>query len=568
LLFLDLDRFKPVNDHFGHQIGDRLLRDVASRIACCAHSGDVIARLGGDEFAILMRDADEQRAIERAECIARTFDEPFALGFGNVSLTLSIGVRAFSQGECDAETLLREVDTAMYRVKRIGGNGYVAFSGAVKTEGNDARRTRKELGGVVERDELRLCFQPLVDVSARRIYGYEALVRWQHPARGLLAPAAFVPLAEDTGAISAIGAWVLERACRAAPILSRLHGEPVSVSVNVSSRELLAPGFYENLVRSLERTDMQPSLLQIESTESVFLADAAIVGALFDRIRALGVKVALDDFGTGYSSLGYLERFQFDALKVDRSFVAHVCDLSAKSEIVRMIVSLAHALGVEVIAEGIESREQLDALLKIGCTKVQGFLYGLPVLETELVDLIRTGFAGNTELHNVFAGRPLGVPQATLSQLERATLIEQVRSALDCHEARLAEFTAAIRRGDSSLDPDVVTDRHSCPIGVWLAETIDKRLRTSPLYIITDERHAVFHRTAARLIALSRTDDSAVHASLSSGGDFVAIAALMRRALEDWLALADAPDDPSAEARAAGGSSRGRGSRSARSDGR
>ncbi len=537
LILVDIDRFEGVNDTLGHRAGDTVLAETAARLRLCTNGSDVLARMGGDEFAILLEDGHESDALIATELIAKQFEVPFETGLGAVSLTLSIGVITFSGGYWDAETILRNVDTAMYRAKQEGGNRCVTFASSMQTQANDVLRIHSELRDVVERDELRVYYQPLVDVSAGRVYGFEALVRWQHPERGLLGPDDFIALAEETAAISRIDSWVCERACRAGAAWPESSDLPLSISVNVSSRELFDPCFFTNLSRFLERSQLPPHLLQIELTESVFLAEAAVIGRLFERIRSLGVKIALDDFGTGYSSLSYLERFQIDVLKIDRSFVSRISDPSAKSEIVRMIVSLAHALGVEVVAEGIEVRAQRDALLEMGCTKMQGFLFGRPIPEPEIAALVRSNFADNSELQDVFGGSVNRMRYSKLSHAGHEALVLQLQRVIELLKTWMTDVERAVVTGEWHIGADYATGEDTCTVGRWLADSIDRELRKSPHYAITKARHAAFHRSAARLRSLAIAHDPAALASLEPGGDFTAVASLMRQALDDWLDL-------------------------------
>lgn len=537
LILVDIDRFELVNGSFGHRVGDLVLAEAAARLRLCTSSSDVVARMGGDEFVILLEAGHESDALIATELIAKQFEVPFDTGTGSVSLTLSIGVISFSGGYWDAETLLRNVDTAMYCAKQEGGNRCVTFASSMETQANDVLRIHSDLRNVVERDELRIYYQPLVDVSAGRVYGFEALVRWQHPERGLLRPIDFIALAEETAAIARIDSWVCERACRAGAAWPASSDLPLSISVNVSSRELLDPSFFTNLNQFLERSQLPPPLLQIEITESVFLAEAAVIGRIFEQIRALGVKIALDDFGTGYSSLSYLERFQIDVLKIDRSFVSRISDPSAKSEIVRMIVSLAHALGVEVVAEGIEMRAQRDALFEMGCTKMQGFLFGRPIPEAEIAALVRSNFAGNSELQDVFGGSANRKRYSKLSGAQHDALAVQLQSVIELLETCMTGLERAVATGEWHIGADYASGDDACTVGQWLADSIDRELRKSPHYAIAKARHAAFHRSAARLRSLALAHDPAALASLEPGGDFTAVASLMRQALDDWLAL-------------------------------
>jgi diguanylate cyclase (GGDEF)-like protein/PAS domain S-box-containing protein len=392
VLFLDLDGFKLVNDGLGHRIGDVLLIEIACRLKQCIRAEDRLARMGGDEFAILLTGkADREAAGAVARRILTSLREPLRLPGHSVVVGTSIGM-SIVNAACDAaEDVLRDADTAMYRAKGSGGSRLAVFDAPMHARALSALRAVSELSGVVERQELMLHFQPVIEISTGQITALEALVRWNHPERGLVPPNEFIPLAEDTGLIVEIGAWVLRRACLAARAwhVARPGARLVSVAVNVSSRQLADPGFLDTLRAALGESCLEPRALELELTESVFIERPESVGALLEQIRALGVRVVLDDFGTGYSSLSYLERYPIDTLKIDRSFVARLADSRTAAEIVRVIVGLARALSMDVTAEGVEDRAQLELIARCGCTNAQGFFLSRPLTCDAVLPFLR-----------------------------------------------------------------------------------------------------------------------------------------------------------------------------------
>lgn len=385
VIFLDLDRFKLVNDSMGHATGDRLLEEVAARLRLAVRGSDTVARFGGDEFTVLCDDvADENDAVAVAERLMEAFGPPLSLEGDDVFVSASIGV-ALSSGPGDtSSSLLRDADIAMYRAKDRGRSRIEIFDQQSHVRAVEQLRTDHDLHRAIERDEFRLLYQPVVDLRTGVISGLEALLRWNHPARGLLRPAEFIPLAEETGLIVPIGKWVLEEGCR--QVVEWREGAPhggarasLSISVNLSPRQFSDPALVEDFVGIIEEAGVDPGAVWLELTEGTLMQDAEGALAVLGALRDEGVHFSVDDFGTGYSSLGYLERFPVEALKVDRSFVASVdCD-AANRTIVKAVVDLAHALGFVAVAEGVETPGQLETLRQIGCDMVQGYLLGRPV---------------------------------------------------------------------------------------------------------------------------------------------------------------------------------------------
>jgi diguanylate cyclase (GGDEF)-like protein/PAS domain S-box-containing protein len=378
VLFLDLDHFKMVNDSLGHPAGDRLLEILADRLRVAIRPNDTVARFGGDEFTVLCTDVpDELVAHDLAQRIATTVAKPIRLAEGEVFVTGSVGI-ALSGDELETpETLLRNADAAMYRAKEHGRARAEVFRDDERDRAVHHLRTGNELHHALDRGELRLHYQPIVNLEIGKITGLEALLRWDHPQRGLVHPDDFVWLAEDTGLVVPIGSWVLEEACRQTARW-RANGSDVTISVNLSPRQLAEPNLTEDVARVLAATDIDPDALWLEITESALMRDAETAVRTLGSLRTLGVRIAVDDFGTGYSSMSYLKRFPVQALKVDRTFVDGLGREPEDSAICTAVISLAHALGLRAIAEGVETPEQLAELRTLGCELAQGYLFGKP----------------------------------------------------------------------------------------------------------------------------------------------------------------------------------------------
>ncbi len=378
VLFLDLDQFKLINDGLGHPAGDRLLVALADRLRAAIRPSDTVARFGGDEFTVLCTGVpDEHVAYELAQRISQAVAKPIALAEGEVFVTASVGI-ALSGGELETpETLLRNADAAMYRAKDRGRARAELFQTDALDSAVRHLRTGNELHRALERGELRLHYQPIVSLEDGRVSGFEALLRWDHPTRGLVMPDDFVALAEETGLVVPIGSWALEEACRQAAAW-HVAGAPLSISVNLSPRQLAEPTLLEDVSRVLHATGIDPGALWLEITENTLMRDAESAVRTLTALRSLGVHLAVDDFGTGYSSMSYLKRFPVQALKVDRTFVDGIGREPEDTAICTAVVSLAHALGLRAVAEGVETPEQLAELRTLGCELAQGFLFGKP----------------------------------------------------------------------------------------------------------------------------------------------------------------------------------------------
>jgi diguanylate cyclase (GGDEF)-like protein/PAS domain S-box-containing protein len=379
VLFLDLDRFKVVNDSLGHSAGDRLLVAVADRLSSVMGPRDVVARFGGDEFTILCHEVTSEETVELiAERIAEAIARPVALMEGEVFVTASIGIALSGNDGDTPETLVRNADAAMYRAKERGRDRAELFDASEHHRAVDDLRTGNELHRAIERGEMRVHYQPMIHLDTGTLFGFEALIRWEHPERGLVAPMEFVPLAEETGLIVPLGVWALEQACLQAV---RWHeaspdGPQLSMSVNLSPRQLAEPALPNDVARVLHDTGIQSSALWLEITENTLMRDAESALSALGALQALGLHLAVDDFGTGYSSLAYLERLPVEALKIDRSFTQGVGVRKDSTAIVGAVVGLARALRLSTVAEGIETREQFQQLRALGCEVGQGFLFG------------------------------------------------------------------------------------------------------------------------------------------------------------------------------------------------
>ncbi|HEX5870242.1 MAG TPA: EAL domain-containing protein [Longimicrobium sp.] len=384
VLFLDLDRFKNVNDSLGHGVGDELLRQVAGRLAACAGPADTVARFGGDEFIIFLpRAAGREHALAVADQVRKALEAPLELGSYQAYTTATIGI-ALADGAGTPDELLRNADMAMYHAKAVG-SVLAVFDGAMHHAVMERLGLETDLRAALAREELQLAFQPIVALATGAVVGAEALVRWDHPLHGHVSPQRFVSLAEDTGLIGALGAWVMGEAARQlAAWRAELPGAAgLEVSVNVSPRQLRDPGLVEAVASTLGEHGLPPAALKLELTESSLVEDPVTAAGVLRALKRREVQVYLDDFGTGYSSLSSLHRLPLDALKIDRSFVSEMDGSSTGAyrgaEIVRTIVAMARSLGVRVVAEGVETREQLAALRALGCDYAQGFLISPPL---------------------------------------------------------------------------------------------------------------------------------------------------------------------------------------------
>ncbi len=391
VLFIDLDRFKVINDSLGHMIGDELLIAIARRLEICLRDGDTIARLGGDEFTILLdgiKDySDAQRVAERVQ---EVLEQPFGLAGRELFVTASVGIKYCGSGDEQPEDILRDADTAMYSAKSRGKAQYQVFDAGMHTHALTLLQIESDLRRAIDREELQVNYQPIVSLESGRICGFEALVRWQHPERGLISPTEFIPIAEETGLIMQIDRWVLKQACL--QMRRWQDGLPstrrMKISVNLSCKQFIQPTLVEQVLDILQESGLDPCSLKLEITESVVMERGDYAMRVLEQLSKAGIELSLDDFGTGYSSLSYIHRFPVSALKIDQSFIKRIGG-EQNGEIVRAVVALARNLGLEVVAEGIETVVQLDQLRALGCEQGQGYYFSEPVGEESATLLIQ-----------------------------------------------------------------------------------------------------------------------------------------------------------------------------------
>jgi diguanylate cyclase (GGDEF)-like protein len=391
-MFLDLDEFKAVNDRFGHHIGDGLLKQVAQRIVASVRESDSVARLGGDEFTVVLEGSHRvEDAGHVATKILEAMQEPFHVGSHELRLTASIGIALYPVDGQSAQELLRDADIAMYSAKAAGKNTYQYFTPELREKTSERLHLIDGLRRAVEaRHELDLVYQPKVDTATNTITGVEALVRWHHPELGLVLPDRFVPVAEETDLILPIGDWVLEEACRQMRTWQS-RGIDITMSVNVSSRQLKRGDLVESVAKVLDSTGLDADRLEIELTEGTLVEDTELAARALEELREMGVQVSIDDFGTGYSSLSYLKRLPIDRLKIDRSFIRDITVSEEAATLSAAIVGLAQSLRLDVVAEGVETAEQLTMLERLGCYGMQGFLFSRPVSADDVRALIERG---------------------------------------------------------------------------------------------------------------------------------------------------------------------------------
>jgi diguanylate cyclase (GGDEF)-like protein len=390
LFFMDLDRFKNINDTLGHQFGDRVLQEAAKRLSSCVREGDIIARLGGDEFVLLVEELGDPPALaEIARKLLAAIADLGAIDGQDLNVSLSIGICAFPTDGRDAKTLLAGADIAMYRAKEQGRNRFVFFSAELQSHTPEKLSLEAGLRHGLERKEFRVHYQPKIDMASGEITGVEALLRWQHPELGLLLPEKFIHLAEETGLIIPIGYWTLREVCARAKTWQAAGLPRLPVAVNLSACQFSQDQLVPQLAEILKETGMHPDLLELEITESMVMRDPEQAVQLMHNLRSMGVRLTIDDFGTGYSSLGYLKRFPINSLKVDRSFVRDLPHSTDDVAITRAVIAMAHSLQMNVIAEGVELKEQLDVLRKEGCDEFQGYLCRPPLIEEDLIRFVR-----------------------------------------------------------------------------------------------------------------------------------------------------------------------------------
>jgi diguanylate cyclase (GGDEF)-like protein len=391
VLFLDLDRFKGVNDSLGHKAGDQLLRTLAERLRVCVRESDTLARIGGDEFVVILNVVTDEDGISAAASkILAIVSEPFVIDGQELYLTTSIGVAVYPTDGDDVQSLLKHADLAMYQAKELDRNNFQFFSTDLNVKVMERMVLESSLRRALDRNEFHLFYQPQIDVNTRSLVGFEALLRWQHADLGMIAPDRFIPLAEETGLILSIGEWVLRTACRQGKAWQDAGLNPVRIAVNLSGRQFKTK-LDEVVAAILLETGFDPCWLELELTESILMRNAAGNLELLQALAAMGCSLSMDDFGTGYSSLAYLKNFPLGRLKIDRSFVKDIIINPDDMAIAKIIIDMAHTLKMEVTAEGVEDLEQLELLKSYGCNEMQGFFFSRPVPAQKAEEFLRKG---------------------------------------------------------------------------------------------------------------------------------------------------------------------------------
>ena len=393
LLFLDLDLFKRVNDSLGHDAGDRLLRVAAERIRRAVREADMLFRMGGDEFTVLLEDVrGPEEAAMVASRVLEAMAEPLQLQHHEIAVTASIGIALYPRDDVAPERLVKSADTAMYRAKELGRNRYAFFAPEMNERVESQMQIEAALRRALRSEEFVLHFQPRVSAASGRVTGAEALLRWRHPEWGLVEPARFVSLLEETGMVVPVGAWVLAEACRQAKAWQSAGLPPLRVSVNLSSRQFRSETLFESVTEALRASHLAPQLLELELTESLLIENVEHAMGVMGKLKAIGTAISIDDFGTGYSSLGYLKRFPIDSLKIDKSFVRDIATSPKDAAIVKAISVLARSLGIGLIAEGVEEPWQVEYLRGQHCTELQGYLFSRPLPPEQVVDALSRAY--------------------------------------------------------------------------------------------------------------------------------------------------------------------------------
>jgi len=406
VLVIDLDRFKMINDSLGHHGGDELLKEVATRLRGTLRKSDTLARTGGDEFLLIADEVDGQPEVEiLAQRVLACFARPFHILSVDIHTAASIGISMYPSDGSRAEELMVAADAAMYHSKKVGGNTYSFFTPAMNAFAQQRLKLENGLRRALVNGELELHYQPKVDITTGRISSTEALIRWRHPERGLVPPGEFIPLAEETGLILQIGEWVLREACRQARQWQVNGMAPVRVAINMSAQQFRQKNLVSIVKSALESADLEPTYLEIELTESAVMHNAGESAAILEQLSRIGVHISIDDFGTGYSSLSYLRRFPLDKLKIDRTFIKDVVANPEDAAIVHAIISLAHSLRLKVIAEGVETEQQLEFLRSLGCDQYQGFFCSPAIQPEDFAEMMRARNGGKFD------------PLATMSRL-------------------------------------------------------------------------------------------------------------------------------------------------------
>ncbi|MEH7114112.1 EAL domain-containing protein [Neobacillus niacini] len=390
IMYVDMDRFKYINDSLGHMMGDRLLQKIAKRLSESIRKQDLVARMGGDEFTILLPETDRESALEIAEEIFKVFKSPFYIDNYELFLTTCIGISTFPYDGEDSQVLLRNADAALHRAKEQGKNQYKVFHTGMNIQSYRTFIMQNDLRKAIEQEELTLVYQPKVEIESGTVKSAEALLRWNHPSWGTISPAEFIPLAEESGQIVDIGNWVLRNACEQSKAWEAAGYNPIPISVNFSAQQFLQKDLIDNIQRILAETEVSPELVEIEITESMLLGNGEIITRTLNQLRKMGIKISIDDFGTGYSSLSYLNRLPLDTIKIDQTFIQEISSESSKGKsLISAIISLAHGLNMKVVAEGVETEEQLKFLKLHQCQEAQGYVYSPPISPKEFEGFLK-----------------------------------------------------------------------------------------------------------------------------------------------------------------------------------
>jgi diguanylate cyclase (GGDEF)-like protein len=393
VLFVDVDRFKSVNDELGHSGGDGVLARVAGRLQSCVRPTDTVARLSGDEFALLLEHmATPEEAAMVSERVIASLAKPFRVNGHEVYVSASLGISISPTDGSDPDALLKNADMAMYRAKQAGRNTYRYFLPEMNARAAERLRTETELRGALGRREFVLHYQPKAFIETGLISGFEALLRWNHPQRGLVSPSEFIPILEDTGLINEVGEWVVRQACEQIRAWQSDGLKACPVAINLSARQFNQNGLDASIARILKGTQIDPNLLEFELTESILMSDSEEAVRVLDNMKKCGIRLSVDDFGTGYSSLAYLRRFPLDSLKIDRAFIRHITTDSGEATIAKAIISLAHNLKLRVVAEGVETPAQLDFLREHACDEMQGYLFARPMSAADCARAMAEGW--------------------------------------------------------------------------------------------------------------------------------------------------------------------------------